>query len=74
MHTSLDAKEYLVNTKRGLRVEYATRRSIYGIAFIVSLFCEYVNLEYVRMHVTYRVCQAEYGVSATGIREYLFNT
>ena len=43
-----------------LHVEYAERRRKYGILFIVSLFCEYVNLEYVRVPVIYRVKQAEY--------------
>jgi len=32
----------------------------HGILFIVSLLYEYTNLEYVRVHVIYRVNQAEY--------------
>jgi len=28
--------------------------------FIFSLFCEHIHLEYVRIHVVYRVNQAEY--------------
>jgi len=27
-----------------------------------SLFCEYIRLEYVRLHVIYRVNQAEYAI------------
>jgi len=33
-----------------------------GILFIFSLFCEYVYLEYVCIHVIYRINQAEYGI------------
>ena len=62
-----------------LLVEYVERRTEYGILLICSLFCEYRNLEYVRIRVICRVNQAEYAVRihmacATGIREYLFNT
>ena len=32
----------------------------YGILFIFSLFYEYINLEYVHIHIIYRVNQAEY--------------
>jgi len=39
-----------------LRVEYAERGNEYGII----LFCEYINLEYVRIYAIYRVNQAEY--------------
>ena len=35
-------------------------RRKYGILFTCSLFCEYTNLEYVRVLVIYRVNQAEY--------------
>jgi len=42
----------MLNTREG--------RTQCGILFIFSLFCEYINLEYVRMHVIYRVHQAEY--------------
>jgi len=45
-----------------LRVEYAERGTKYGIIFIFCLFCEYINLEYVRVSVIYRVHQAEYGI------------
>jgi len=34
-----------------LHAEYAERITQYGILFIFSLFCEHVNLEYVRIHV-----------------------
>ena len=43
-----------------LRVEYVERGKEYGILFIMSLFCDYIQLEYVRIHVIYRVHQAEY--------------
>jgi len=43
-----------------LHVEYAEREKEYGILFIVNLFCEYIHLEYVRIHSIYRVNQAEY--------------
>jgi len=43
-----------------LHVEFAKQRTEYGILFIFSLFCEYSNLEYVRVPVIYRVNQAEY--------------
>ena len=45
-----------------LHVEYVGRRRKYGILFIFDLFCEYINLEYVRVSVIYRVHQAEYGI------------
>jgi len=45
-----------------LHVEYAERRTKYGNLFILSLFCEYTNLEYVRIHVICRVDQAEYAI------------
>jgi len=61
-----------------LRVEYAERGNEYGIPFIFSLFCAYMYLEDVRIHVIYWGYQAEYVihilvVAPTGIREYLFN-
>jgi len=43
-----------------LHVEHAERGREYGILFTVSLFGEYSNLEYVDIHVIYRVNQAEY--------------
>ena len=42
-----------------LHVEYVERRRKYGILFIFSLFCEYIDLKYVRVPVIYRVTQAE---------------
>jgi len=45
-----------------LRVEYAERPPKYGTLFIHSLFYEYINLEYVRMHAMFRVNQAGYGI------------
>jgi len=45
-----------------LHVEYAERGTEYGILFTFNLFCEYANLEYVRIRVIYRVNQAEYGI------------
>ena len=43
-----------------LHVEYAEGSIPYGILFIFSWFYEYIHLESVRIHVTYRVHQAEY--------------
>jgi len=45
-----------------LHVEYAERGKYYGILSIFSLFCEYIQFEYVRLHVIYRGTQAEYGI------------
>jgi len=45
-----------------LRVEYAERGEEYGILFIFSLFCDYIQLEYTRIHVMYRDNQAEHGI------------
>jgi len=47
---------------RTLHVEYADGGNEYGILFLFSLLCEYTHLEYVRIHVIYRVNQAEYGI------------
>jgi len=35
-------------------------RNEYGILFIFSMFCDYTRLEYVRVHVIYRVGQGGY--------------
>ena len=43
-----------------LHVEYAGRGNEYGILFIFNLFGEDIHLEYARIHVIYRVHQAEY--------------
>jgi len=43
-----------------LHVEYAGERMKYDILFIFSLFCEYINLEYVLVPVIYRFHQAKY--------------
>jgi len=43
-------------------VEYAERRTKYGILFIFSLFSEYIKLEYVRVPVMFRVNQAKHGI------------
>ena len=43
-----------------LHVEYAERENVYGILFRCSLFCEYVHLEYICIHVIYRVHRVEY--------------
>jgi len=43
-----------------LHVEYAERGREYGILFIVRLFGENSNLEYVHIYAIYRVNQAEY--------------
>jgi len=42
-----------------LHVKYVERIIKYGIRFIFSPFCAYMNLEYVRFHVIFRVNQAE---------------
>jgi len=47
-------------TERSLYVEYARGRLKYGFLFRFSLFYEYSNLEYVHIHVIYRVDWAEY--------------
>jgi len=36
------------------------RGTEYGFLFLLRLFCEYIYLEYVHIHVIYRVDQAEY--------------
>jgi len=81
---SVTASVTLSAVVSSLHVEYEEHKTNYGILFIFSLFCEYVNLEYVRVRVIYRVNQAEYVVHflgltlgltcITGIREYVFNT
>jgi len=38
-----------------LYVEYAERGKEHGILFTLILFCEYMDLEYVRIHVIYRL-------------------
>jgi len=43
-----------------LHVEYAGPGIEYGILFRFSLYCEYIHLDFVRIHVIYRVHQAEY--------------
>jgi len=43
-----------------LHVEYTERGNEYGILFIFIMFCEYIHLEYVRIHVIYRVDQVEH--------------
>jgi len=45
-----------------LQAEYAGERIQNNILFIFILFYEYSNLEYVHIHVIYRVNQAEYGI------------
>jgi len=56
-----------------LHVEYEERGKEYGLLFIFRLFCEYIQLEYVRIHVIYRVNQAEYGIHILVVapQEYL---
>jgi len=56
-----------------LHVEYAEQGKSYGIRFICSLFCEYNQLEYVRIHVIYRVSQAEYVIHILAVvpQEYV---
>jgi len=54
----------VANLVVSLHVEYGERRIQCGILFIFSLCCEYINLEYVRIHVIYRVNKAEYAIVA----------
>ena len=66
----------LAETKRkpsSLRVEYAEPTQRYDILFISSLFCEYINLEYVCIHAIYWVNQAEYVIHmrAAASQEYV---
>jgi len=51
---------FLDGSLKSLHVEYAERDKEYGILFRLSQFCEYIHLEYVRIHVIYRVNPAEY--------------
>jgi len=55
--------EHIAVSLRVLHVEYAERGTRYGILFMFSLFCEYIDLECVRIHVIYRVTQAEYVIN-----------
>jgi len=50
----LGRQPYMLNTRR--------RRIKHDIIFRLGLFYEYSNLEYVPLHVIYRVNQAEYGI------------
>jgi len=52
-------RNFVAQTQPTLQVEYAERRIEYGILFIFSLLYEYTNLEYVHIHLMYRVDQAE---------------
>ena len=56
-----------------LHIEYAERGNEYGILFIFRLFSEYTRLEYVRIHVIYRVNQAKYGIHilVVALQEYV---
>jgi len=62
-----------------LHIEYAERGNEHGILVKFCTFSECTRLEYVRVHVIYRVNQAEYVihvrvVALYGLREYPFNT
>ena len=57
-----------------LHVEYAERIRRYGILFIFSLLCEYINLEYVWVPVIYRVDQAEYVHNIVAASQEYVNT
>jgi len=46
-----------------LHVEYADPRRKHGNLFIVSLFCEYINVEYGRVPTISKVNQAEYVIN-----------
>jgi len=43
---------YVLNMRRD--------RNKYVLLFMIRLFCEYMNLEYIHVHVIYRVDQAEW--------------
>jgi len=55
-----NSKSNHVGAQGTLHVEYAERGKEYGILLVLNLFCEYSALEYVHIHVIYRVSQAEY--------------
>ena len=62
-----------------LRIEYAVRGNEHGILFIFSQLGEYIQAEYVRIHVILQASTGgtQYSYScgcASGIREYVFNT
>jgi len=61
----LVSSPYMLNTRN--------RGKEYGILFIFSLFCEYIHLEYVRIHVIYKVNQAEYVIHilVVALQEYV---
>jgi len=50
--------------RTSLNVEYAERgkENTVFYSYICRLFCEHIQLEYVRIHAIYRVDQAEYGI------------
>jgi len=54
--------ETVAGRMSSLHVKYAERGKEYGILFIFSLFCEYIHLESVGIHVMYRVHQAKFGI------------
>jgi len=58
--TRSEAGTTVRTTVTNLHVEYEERGTEHGILFIFSLLCEYIHLEYVRIHVIYRVYQAEF--------------
>ena len=60
--TDLAANRRRNESHRALYVEYADPQREYGILFIFRLFSEYINLEYVRIHVICRVNLAEYAI------------
>ena len=45
-----------------LYAEYVERTTKYEILFVISLFCEYTNLEYARVHSICRVHQAKHAI------------
>jgi len=56
----LSSQSKQLTRSAALHLEYAERGKEYGILFIFSLFCEYIHLEYVRIHGIYRGNQAGY--------------
>jgi len=59
--TDLRVDDVLILVKLGpahTRSDETTTRILYRF----RLFCEYIHLDYVRIHVVYRVTQAEYAI------------
>ena len=60
MQTNRSISVYTLLSVYSLHVEYAERGKEYVILFMFSLFCEYMNLEYIHVHAIYRTDLADY--------------